>query len=1538
MNQILEKLDSILKSKRILQPDQTIETALIHFTEVLPDTIPETEVSKYEKTLIVLLYLNRSNLSSQTSIRIANCLVAVYEREKTHKFWNLIQKVNEKPTIPTIFAAGQVIKRLGSYSRSSLPSLAQFLLETKDQLQYPSLFALKQIFKVCDQESLLKLASKTFSFAKSHIKDDNSNAQLLSLKLIRVLIKFEDISLRQFRNAADTGISHAHSDFAVELSASIAGAVAKRSISRLPGKDEKMNKKIYKETFDILKYFKDNFQLVFKRFLDLLEPEFVYNNRKNFFEFALSINPTSIIQINEFFGKDVRTDLFRILLVESKPNIKLLKSAAFDEESASDTAGIAFTALLSADEDERKNACTFFVSLSLTYPEVALENLHAAANFIKAPPEEGYNVDVQFNSMATLSAIVMAVLEEKNYAANKYKDMFQAYVETATKKCNDDAYAVPLLLLCASLSEYDFVKLASPAIKRFEKCLTNDTKNESKSRSYSQRLLEAALFYLSNVENDDALNIMNLLLQQPLQSMTGSSRVFLMKLCIKFRIKATFLMFIPYISPKAITRSYMSLLMSPMKEPCDYFQPLKGIPPNPGSIAFINDERSFGQSILMLLPDAFLILDEDDNINQLNTLLTQTKPKIIAYAAILQLYNKCPASMPPKFHTTLIKELSQKNIPQHDAEIIAESIAIHCATFPETLDDVIKFLKTKTTKSTCFLEGSLAKHVQISDNMMTAILYRLKLAVEDKLMCRYALHSLNTIYETKSQQLVTMMNGDYQIQLLLSVLYTPHCQDPYTMMLVYQCVERLLPILLPFLQNEATYQLLYLVISCFKNSIVVYSNELFHMVLRASIAFSTKLISQFPPLHYPLSPIASNELKLSVCGAMADASHITPIQDLFDLLPNVLILLQRTKDERAKNFVVALAQSNMQTNPERLTDWFKLCKQILSDNMMPGFGNAKCEPNTKVKACALTVMHTLIHQLIDQNGNINSACLDDLITSTTRNLEEKNPELHDIAYPLLSDVIDIFKDKEVENVGNVLEVYESQLSIAVSAAFPYSCDVASKFLVEYLTFISKNNNPESRNELITQIIEGLQKVRYQRSGYFAISTKAIEISIDAAVQQEDTSLTDFFKDYFTKMAQAYEAKITEAFKIRAQKSSTWEELASFRNEFAPYYERLMTCYIYLRKNIQPTIPLQILASFLALEAQTSTESWRICAGVSGITAILAYSKDEPNNPINENFSNFLINCVCDSINRNAILLKPITSQFVNIVCDNGYLNQQNFQGILYSSIKEKCSALTLAKVLMTFNKYEQYIQSLASHIVQMVQDKFFTEEEGIAVCTIIISNTDDMKTITDELLTTKKNEKFVLTCIRRCIEKSPKCCSAVLLSRLIRKTIDIGGLDLLAFLAVKKDPTFNAVLSRGVLTAAVSLCEKDQDICSTVFDLIEYILTNILEDESLELSALLNECMKHAIHWCCCSATVKQSQKVISSFARMLLKMKGKIDEEKIDNDKLSTISTYVEKEYNNAKRSTQKIELKSLSSSKLSSRRSASNDLGEWQSLEDSD
>ncbi|KAK8870152.1 hypothetical protein M9Y10_008029 [Tritrichomonas musculus] len=564
MEKIIQSLQTIAKSQRILQPEQTIELWLMplypYWNEKSSEITTEI-VPKIENTLLSLLKINRGDLNVACATSIGINLYHLYSLDPHKHFWNLISNVTDFSTKANIVAFKYVVSKLGMYNKSSLGKITQHLLSLKDQsLHYPALLALKSLFKACRQ-SLSKSASAAFKFAKGYSNfssSTNEATQIAALHLLDTLLQYSnEVPTKKVINCAKKVISNpSNTKFVIDTSARLIAKcaifnipedcmmkknigddgenqnidgmdirdsandsdfkikasnnsndnftqspIAVRGNISSPKKRKDKNEPLMKKAFDTILEFKTNFPLIFGYFLDYLEPSFVHRNMKDLFEFAVNNSISHVKKVTSFFGRDIHSMFFTSTLNMKNVNVQLLNFLTYDEDSARETAGIAHQKIWSKNESERYASSIFFISVATSYQKVGLEELHVALHFIAMPPDASETLDREYEGMALAAAVIISSL---NCSIAKEKPLIDRFVKYIfEEKIHEPLYVRCLFNVIAPLKKEFFEKYDVEQL--FEKVATKiiDSYND--------------LVKLNRSEDGDNINMNNVINGLPIR-------------------------------------------------------------------------------------------------------------------------------------------------------------------------------------------------------------------------------------------------------------------------------------------------------------------------------------------------------------------------------------------------------------------------------------------------------------------------------------------------------------------------------------------------------------------------------------------------------------------------------------------------------------------------------------------------------------------------------------------------------------------------------------------------------------------------------------------------------------------------------------------------------------------------------------------------------------------------------------------------------------------------------------------------------------
>ena len=1472
MEEILANLKKLAANQRNPKANQDVVNAVALFREKLPEKATEAEIAQLEAALLKVLKVNGGNLSPACARFVGVNLVSVYELEKTHRFWNLISATTEAPTPALLWAISHVIKKQGHHSKSSLGNLTQQLCTLKEPLVFPALVTLRSVFKVCGVNMMNKSAPSAFGYAKSHVYKEHEPTQLAALRLLEILVGYPSVPVKKIVSLAESVFKYCKSMYANEECGHLVALCA--ALPFMKTKHEEGGEKVLNDfalqekhkpgestltnSFSVLKKFKDKFSVIFNRFLDLLEPEFIFKNSKELITFARSMSVADQGKVMAFFARDVRADILDGLLAMNPPPFNLVRTMVFDAKSTRRVAELALPRICGQVPEEKTGACQFFVAVTNSYPEIAMEYLIPSLNFLAEPEKDDPLVYV---GRAAIVALVLSTIDNRQRVIQAQEPVLRKFIEYVKSSKKIDvaklqAYFMVLSTLPDDFVDVDFAKAQfTRMIDMFKKLAAADDKN----RKVPVSLMEYIAIFLSiHPTIPNGIKMIESLI--PLTQYFSNVMILaLAQLTTQLPFSAAVHANLTWLFTNRLFASGFSLpfirrkipgLMRLQEEPF-----VRGkVPALSKNPTFIVEEYVFSAKLAELMPTVVGKLSDND-FKKFTQMCMKNIAKVPAAMSMLAIYQSGSAVMrrlPANFHEQMLKSLASDSIIR--TQILAECIVHHTLIHPEALDTVLAYIQKNKTPASCMLDASLARNMKMPEKTILAFLKRAAEYVKIPQLVDFVLHAVAELYVAKSVQMVGLGVGDEQCEFFLSLLDNPGSQSPFTLSLIGSGFERLVPIILPFLSMESTSSLVKNIMNGLRLNPTPFSNVIFNYVYRAIIAFAPDIAQKYP-IRYPESPSAHSEQKLAVCGSLTDLAKLQHLNDLFDLVPALFVLLQRTKDERAAKLIVTIAKSmeDRPFDPKRMTSWYKLAKQILSGNAMPGFGEATVEPNTFVKTCALQIIHALL-PLLAKREPLLTDCLDDLMTSTIRAIETEKRELHALAYPILETVVASFRYTKTEEGGTrLLELYESQFSIASRFSFPNSVDLSSEFLVAYLEFYFDDfaKNEQGFMMLLDAYVSGLTKVADKDSGFFAVASKLCVLARASDVLFEH--LTPFLVNLTPLFCQL----VLDSVKLRST-NNDWAEISKYRNKISPFYANMLPSFVWLQK-VFPTDPVIIdtptMVSFFILEMTISSESWRVRAGFAAISTVLRYFAQE----VDFKFFDLIVSACGDAARKSGNLLKPLIPDFLlyaakMIQKSEEYYNiWHTLTAILFMHDNE-CNAEALA-LLLKCAPNTDLIASFGDLIVRGLVKKNYSEDEGIALMTVLYDMDPQAIPVLVRSLCPFDNRiddfvKFKMTAIRRALLRCNTRVSIDKIASFCVNNFRKGGMELVAQILVRRAELGIELLARGAANEALLTVNDSLDEAKVSMKFFSLVLVRMKNEP-------VKEDVAFEIAKCACSVIVK---------------------------------------------------------------------------------
>jgi hypothetical protein len=1424
MENCLSRLTALGKSKRITQPEQAIQNSLFLFDSFLPDSPTPDEISVFESTLLSLLHINGGILSPHCSFFIAQQLISVYNLEKYHRFWNLTTMATSSPNPAVLWALSYVIRKIGQFQRSSLASLPELLVQMKDSLIFPALVTLRAVFKVC-AEMVSKSAPVAQQFATRQLSNAHEPTQIAAVRLLQGLVPFGTISLKKLTGDVEANGRYFRSRFVVEEVAYLVALCAYvpnvRREEAGAGQNNEFalhaaaggKSKGLADSFPLLRVFRLHFRKCFGRFLDLLEPNFIFAHAMELVEFALSVEPGAHELVTDYFAGDVRSEVLTVILKAKL--IGMLPAVVFDLQSAKNALPAALAAILQRG-NEMDPGAQFLTKVALDYPDIVPELLEQKIYQLR----ELKGAD-DLGGTAEVIAILLGTVKQRSEFIKIYKIGIERFLKDVASSAKPpvstiEAYFRILSVVPLSFGNKEFITDQLAVVWDLTDRFSSFDARVRRSIVF---LAEALVFFLAahpNIENASAFF-------EPLIPLLGlfsnSALVaFLIFVCHSsiyddeaLTIATFFITRLAgcVLTPAAIRRHIPSLIPLP-DESCSSEEP----PPRETPIV---DEQELPHRICRLLVGFFSGFSDAD-FSKLLQLILKHAGKIPVALFLFHLYQSESTNrhFSATFHEQLLKVALPENVVQ--SQIIAECAVSHCLVFPATV------MKLPRTALSWLVEGALARRYKMPDGRLVEFLTRAITDAAIPQLTDFVLHALAELYDAKSMQLVQLNIGDQQCQFFINLLNRHPEPNSFTLFLLANAVVRLFPVLLPTLTTDATGNFLKLILSALRLSPIGHGRVLFQTVFRAAIAFAPDVAGIFP-VRFPKSSHAETALKLCVCGSLADLSRLVPLGDLFDLVDKLIVLLQKTKDRRVANFVVTIATAQ-EFVPERMKAWFGMAKQILAAGTTPGFGHTIVEPTIPVKCCALRIIHALL-PLIAQKVPLLTDCLDDLMASTIRAIESNKLELHHDAYPILSAVVREFRFRGTDGQSRLLDLYESNFSLASRYAFPDSLEIAAGFLVDYLDFAFDRfeKNKQAIFGLIDDYIAGLERVIERTSGFFRVASKICVLA------RSIPELFDRLSPFLKTLSSAFSQLILDSIELRGTLAD-WTDISTYRKKMSPFYGDLLPSAVWLQHVFPDTakVTVDAMTCFFLLELGCSSEIWRFYAAFSALSTVLQYF-----GPILEaELLLGIVSACSEAAKKNATSLRPLIRDFLfhsasNLQDKPGHAAiWRGIVSILFGPASD-CTAKTVALVLRNSQAGEM-TGRFAALIVARLRSGQFSEDEGIGLFTILYQLSPKEIPSFVEVISHEEQDRFVhftMNALRKAVLACPETDVVDRAAAFSTKHFQAGGLALVAQLFVRRPDLGLQLLLKGALDEAVNAVTEGIDLAKSSLQFLALALFQI---------------------------------------------------------------------------------------------------------------
>ena len=1488
MEQLFNQIHSLAKQPRLIPAEEVITRVLAPFESVLPKTIIESDIEQYEKILLQLLYVNSGTLSLVCCVRIAKCLILLYSKQQTPKLWNLFTVVTKKISTTGILVIGHVIDKIGQHSKSMIPGLVKILVNHSDI--FPALFAINASFKQAGNE-LKQYAEKTFLLIKKAMQTKIEASHLIAIQTLMSLYPTEVIQPKKIHALITEVLFNnnpniKYSAFVIDHMCSFIAYCAyyplrNKQVASTKINDWNINNDKSKEeevlalfapSFEILTTYKSHFSVILRHLLDYLSPNFVSENLSILFKFVRKTQPSEISQLISLFGHDVRMELFNQIALEQPPSgqqQQLLLSLSFDDPTNSEIAALSLQLTTSNYSSERLFGASFFALLSEKNPSAAETYLNTALLYLACPPEDNPTLDKDIYGMALIASHIIGASEKRRpkliSLVHDYIELFLSHAYECTN-INSAEFIATFMILAVLPPKYVNNEKCAKMISIFNNNFANASQNNKHIKVCTQYI---AAFLATHPQIEGIEKFLEILsIHKYAQSYTTT----LCSIIAATEAQLVHTVALSYFLPKLLSvvpsrQFILSRLSCPMLNSSELLQHTKFYIPQMDIIYFKVSDSYFAFRTVEFFPNVILSLEESFANKFLVAILTNTTNILMSHTLLLSVLKNVATQqyIPPDLNKLLLPKLDDEFTDDLRLLVTAECVALWASISEEALKEALAFLSQKAGIGKCFALASIFHYVQLSDSDIINILHDLDELAKIPAITPYALFSLSSLFETHSIRLSEISVADMQFPLLLSIMHSKEILSPFDLYSASQAFINLLPIVSPELHNSISEIYVKLLIQAFCSIPLPYAPQIMFLTLRSVFAFA-KTLADTNEMIFPSSPGTSSSLQIAACGAFADMLKVfsfsndenSPLLNddvYFSLVPSLLVLLQKRNDNRIVDFIKAISlrlsnyiepiyvkinteskskeEEKGENEKQEIVDkrillvqnWSRIVKSILTNNSLP---NLQIEASLQVKRVCSSICLSIFNLLAKITPLLNE-CLDDLMTSTTRAIETDDQEILVSSYKYLCAVLDKFNDQKTENGLPLLELYDSQFSIAIRHGFLNDLSITGEFLVKYLKFHSNNliQRPCDFPTVLNGYADGIECFLQKKNNetenkrFIEPSSKFIAnnfnktnyyhelISQLCNIARYNKTVLDRIKSILPKFNEELSLLIDDFVSILSEENNS-VDISIFRATRSSSYSQILVSFIWLHSEINlsnasdkelKNDKLKNLIEFLSSEIQKNCEEWRTAGAVEAVACFFSYFK------ANESLIEKVVTAILELKSKyHDMYIKIIPKFFTSINNQNIKIGTKLWKEILDLSLeKDSFNIKSIATLLGKNPPSSIDIESL----IKKIYENAGNNKETLALLTILIRISWNIQL--SSILSSKFDNSFKMTLLTRILKYKEVNIQphaqkiGLAYFRMFKK----GGMNHLASILIENPPVAYEILNTDGFKQACDFCQND---------------------------------------------------------------------------------------------------------------------------------
>lgn len=1186
MEEFLSQLVELSSSNLILQANVIIVKALLPFDTLYSQGIAEEIKTKIINTLISLLAINNGDLSLQASLKIGNCLSILYS--DTRDISNIVNQAIKLPAPSFIYASAKVIYgKHGDYD-VDLKEYLNMLLGKSKSAPLSVLYALNVCYKH-PNDYYIKEIWNVFKTVEKLAYNQDQTVQLYSIKTIRTLYKTKAIQTKYIHRFVNTMLKYYPSAFCLDKLNNLTVLLVAADISQIGD---------FNSIFRTMSQGRKDMMPLIRKFLTYFDPSYIHQHCS---ELLSIIEQYSIPSINELIRVLSFNDRKRLFEDTIKRPINenqffILKSLAYDIDTTRRTAEIGIEMLASNNKNFINAAIPFFSKLVLTHIDLMHHYLEKAFDFLINTPENQKRVNSRIRAYGYVIAILISSSHNPYKIAKRYNSNINKFLAKALEPVpiRRGPFAAAYIIMSALPKAFVEKKLVSKSLSDFFSFITQaSVKSDFIDKDMQINSIVVSMFLQAHPLFPKSVKFLKDLQRKELKSIDVDLATFLA--ITNAQVDTESLVFFNYRLAPRIQSSEppidftISLLKHKFPSPNiliddnsnqTTLENNKSIP-----ITYSVTDEAFAITVIRNFSKYVSLLPETEISNWIKWSLNGaiyffTRHNILF--SMLKDYHDT-YSFPSNMHELLLYSLKD-NESDTQIQLTAECISLYVKHNPQYLQQTLQLISKRTIKTKCLLYASLFSYNDLPQAIIVQLMHEINSLALSGDSSSYALFALYVLYV--ENPVVLSINSCIldQSNFLMNLIHKQSNLEPITLYCLSKAVRALGPLLSP--ESEYQCEIFGLILHSFKSSTIIpYTNLIMFKMLPAFYGFVSQL-SNILKFAFPRLQNASFASQIAACIAFTNLMKLTNIDaDFTHLLPDLLLLLQRTEDSHVGTFIEEIALTfsikyNKKPMPDQLEQWTNIIRTCLHEKSLPNVEAAKVNVCTLLKKTLLKATNSILPIVLNEEP-LNETQLDNIIQGLFTSIYLNN----DITvYHSLTPMTMI-----VKKFPNILEKYHDQFVKVIKIVVPLI-----SYSYKLIRTIIQGIEKWEVNEFFMIILNDIKKNYSKSHGWIPI------ICDLCLIARSNHTVFDAIEPLLPGFFTYLESKFVLIKDVFTAEKTNWEELSDIRRTYSSFLDVLFSTYIWLKSILKKDLDE---LNFFLNEFSNSPENWRVDASISALAII-----------------------------------------------------------------------------------------------------------------------------------------------------------------------------------------------------------------------------------------------------------------------------------------------------------------------------------------------